>query len=175
MADNKYLVGVYDDERVLLTAVARVRESGIKIHEVFTPFPVHGLGHALGYAQPRMGVPAFAWGLCGTVCAFLLTFWTMGVDWPMNIGGKNFFPFPTNIPIVFELTVLLAAFGMAFTFFVMEGLGPTVVKPMIFDPRSTDDKFIMAIDLGTNISVTESSITDSLRDSGAIEVNIKEV
>lgn len=174
MADNKYLVGVYDDERVVMTAIESVRRSGIKIHEVFTPFPIHGLGHALGYSSPRMGIPAFAWGITGTICAFLLTFWTMGVDWPMNVGGKNFFPFPTNIPIVFELTVLLAAFGMAFTFFVMEGLGPTA-KPLIFDPRSTDDKFIMAIDLGNNTNVSEMSITDALRNSGAIEVNIKEV
>ena len=92
----------------------------------------------------------------------------------MNVGGKNFFPFPTNIPIVFELTVLFAAFGMAFTFFFMEGLGPTV-KPLIFDPRSTDDKFIMAIDLGNNTSITEGVISDTLKNSGAIEVNIKEV
>jgi hypothetical protein len=174
MTDNKFLVGIYDDERVVLKAVEKVRESGIKIHEVFTPFPVHGLGHALGYKMPRMGVPAFMFGMTGTVCAFLLTFWTMGVDWPMNVGGKNFFPFPTNIPIVFELTVLFAAFGMAFSFFFMEGLGPTV-KPLIFDPRSTDDKFIMAIDLGNNTSVTEGVISDTLKNSGAIEVNIKEV
>ncbi|MDP5140161.1 MAG: DUF3341 domain-containing protein, partial [Spirosomaceae bacterium] len=58
MTDNKFLVGVYDDERVVLKAVDKVRQSGIKIHEVFTPFPVHGLGHALGYEMPRMGVTA---------------------------------------------------------------------------------------------------------------------
>lgn len=174
MADNKYLVGVYDDERVVLTAVEKIRNANIKIHEVFTPFPVHGLGHALGYAHPRMGVPAFLFGMTGTICAFLLTFWTLGIDWPMNIGGKNFFPFPTNIPIVFELTVLLAAFGMSFTFFIMEDLGPTK-KPLIFDPRSTDDKFIMAIDMSNNSSMAEDKITEALKDSGAIEVNIKEV
>jgi hypothetical protein len=172
MADKKYIVGVYDDEDVVVKAVEKVRNSGVKIHEVFTPFPIHGLDHALGYDRPRMGVAAFLFGITGTTLAFLLTFWTLGIDWPMNIGGKNFFPFPTNIPIVFELTVLLAAYGMSFTFFIMEGMGPTV-KPVIFDPRSTDDKFIMAIDLSSN-SNDESEISSILKDSGASEVNIKE-
>jgi hypothetical protein len=173
MADKKYIVGVYDDEDVVVKAVSKVRDSGVKIHEVFTPFPIHGLDHALGYDRPRMGVAAFLFGITGTTLAFLLTFWTLGIDWPMNIGGKNFFPFPTNIPIVFELTVLLAAYGMSFTFFIMEGMGPTV-KPIIFDPRSTDDKFIMAIEVSKNSS-SESEITDILKGSGASEVNIKEV
>ena len=173
MADNKYLVGVFDDEEEVMHAIEEVRGKGVKIHEVYTPFPVHGLDHVLGYDRPRMGVAAFLFGMTGTICAFLLTFWTLGIDWPMNIGGKNFFPFPTNIPIVFELTVLLAAFGMSFTFFVMEGLGPTA-KPVIFDTRSTDDKFVMAIDLSKN-KLAESNITELLKSNGASEVNVKEV
>jgi hypothetical protein len=120
-----------------------------------------------------MGIAAFVFGITGTCCALLLTFWTMGIDWPLNVGGKNFFPWPTNVPIVFELTVLLASFGMAFTFFVMEGMGPTA-KPIIFDVRSTDDKFVMAIDLSKN-KLSEIEITDILKDSGASEVNVKEV
>jgi hypothetical protein len=173
MADKKYIVGIFDDEDVVMDAVTKVRGSNIKIHEVFCPYPVHGLDHVLGYERPRMGVPAFLFGITGTTLAFLLTFWTLGVDWPMNIGGKNFFPFPTNIPIVFELTVLLAAFGMSFTFFFMEGLGPSS-KPVIFDPRSTDDKFVMAIDTDKN-SVSEGDITEMLKSVGASEVNIKEI
>jgi hypothetical protein len=173
MADKKYLVGIFNDEDVVLDAVQKIRSKGIKIHEVFCPYPVHGLDHVLGYERPRMGVPAFLFGITGTSLAFLLTFWTLGIDWPMNIGGKNFFPFPTNIPIVFELTVLLAAFGMAFTFFFMEGLGPSV-KPLIFDIRSTDDKFAMAIDLNKN-TISDSEITSFLKEVGAEEVNLKEV
>lgn len=173
MADSKYLVGVFDDEDVVLHAAEDVRHKGVKVHEVYTPFPIHGLDRALGYERPRMGIAAFLFGLTGTCCALLLTIWTLGFDWPMNIGGKNFIPFPTNIPITFELTVLLAAFGMSFTFFIMEGMGPTA-KPIIFDVRSTDDKFVMAVDLAKN-KLSESEITTILKESGATEVNIKEV
>ncbi len=173
MAHKKYIVGIFDDEDVVKDAVGKVRGSKVKIQEVFCPYPVHGLDLALGYDRPRMGVPAFLFGITGTSLAFLLTFWTMGIDWPMNIGGKNFIPFPTNIPIVFELTVLLAAFGMAFTFFFMEGLGPTT-KPVIFDERSTDDKFAMAIDMSKN-TLSDAEIQTILKESGASEVSVKEI
>ncbi|MCR9062463.1 MAG: DUF3341 domain-containing protein [Cytophagales bacterium] len=173
MAHKKYILGVFDDEDVVLHAVSDVREKGVNIHEVYSPFPIHGLDHALGYKRARMGVPAFLFGITGTSLAFLLTFWTLGWDWPMNIGGKNFIPFPTNIPIVFELTVLLASYGMAFTFFGMEKLSP-VSKPIIFDERITDDKFVMAIEVSKN-SVSEEDITGFLKSTGATEVNIKEI
>ncbi len=173
MAGKRYLVGIFGDEDIVLEAAESVRRKEVKIQEVYCPYPVHGLDHALGYERPRMGVPAFFFGLTGTTLAFLLTFWTLGWDWPMNIGGKNFIPFPTNIPIVFELTVLLAAFGMSFTFFITEGLGPTA-KPVIFDERSTDDKFVMAIDLSKN-KISDEEITQILKDAGAEEVNVKEV
>jgi hypothetical protein len=172
MSKNKFLVGIFDDEDVVLNAVSKIRGQEVKIDEVYCPYPVHGLDHALGYDRPRMGVAAFLFGITGTTLAFLLTFWTLGIDWPMNIGGKNFFPFPTNIPIVFELTVLFAAFGMAFTFFFMEGLGPSN-KPVIFDERSTDDKFAMAIDLSKN-KLSDTEISSILKSSGATEVNVKE-
>lgn len=173
MADNsKYLVGIFDDEDVLMKAVSKVRGSGIKIEEVYTPFPMHGLDKALGYEHPRMGVAAFLFGMTGTVCALLLTFWTMGVDWPMNIGGKNFFPFPTNIPIMFELTVLFAAFGMVGTFLVMHGLKPSA-EPRIFDLRITDDKFAMVVNLSDNKQADET-IAETLKGAGAIEVNAKQ-
>ena len=172
MTDNKYLVGVYDDERVVLKAVTDVRDSGIKIHEVFTPFPVHGLGHALGYAMPRMGVPAFLFGMTGTICAFLLTFWTLGVDWPMNIGGKNFFPFPTNIPIVFELTVLFAGIGMVVSYYIVNGLGFGVDNPTL-DDRITDDKFCLAFQTNGYSDSEIENLSGFLSRTGASEVSSK--
>ncbi|MFN8690918.1 MAG: quinol:electron acceptor oxidoreductase subunit ActD, partial [Cyclobacteriaceae bacterium] len=44
-----YLVGVFNDEDVLLHGVEHIREKGVRIEEVYTPFPVHGLDEALGY------------------------------------------------------------------------------------------------------------------------------
>ena len=48
MALKRFVVACFDDEEVLFPAVKRVRNAGYKIQDVYTPFPVHGLDHALG-------------------------------------------------------------------------------------------------------------------------------
>lgn len=168
---KNYVLGIFDDEDVLLKGVAQVREKGVKIEEVYTPFPVHGLEHALGYKRSKLSVAAFLFGATGTSLALLMQSWMMGVDWPMIIGGKPNLPIPSFIPVTFELTVLLAAFGMVGTFFVSRNLKP-YGKPKIFDVRSTDDKHVMAIDLAEN-KMSADEIKAVLRDASAIEVNDK--
>jgi len=59
---KNYLLGVYDDEDVLVEAVGKVRNAGVKIHEVYTPFPVHGLDTALGYNYSNLPIASFIYG-----------------------------------------------------------------------------------------------------------------
>ena len=170
--NSKFLVGIFDDDDVVLKAVREVRESGVRIHEVYTPFPVHGLDVALGHPRSRLGIVAFMFGTMGLITAFLLMSYTEKFDWPMIIGGKDSFSFPIYIPIAFELTVLFTALGMVSTFILSNNMGPTV-KPLMFDLRTTDNKFAMAIDLENN-SLQETAIESILKQSGAAEVNVKQ-
>lgn len=171
-ADKHFVVGIFDDEDVLLSAVKKVRGNGVKIHEVFTPFPVHGLDEVLGYARTRLPIAAFLFGLTGTALALLMQIWMLGYDWPMDIGGKNFASIPPFIPVTFELTVLLASLGMVATFMIVSDMKP-YKWPRQFDIRSTDDKHVMAIDLALNRGKTKDELTRILKDCGASEVNEK--
>jgi hypothetical protein len=172
MAQGKdFLVGIFDDEDVLLKAIKDIRGQGVKIHEVYSPFPVHGIEDALGYKRSRLAIVAFLFGLLGTSLALTMQIGMMSVDWPMIIGGKDYLPLPSFIPVTFELTVLLASFGMVGTFFVISNLKPWG-KPKLFDIRITDDKHVMAIDLSKN-SNDEAAIDKILKGSGASEVNKK--
>ncbi len=166
---QNYLVGIFNDEDVLLKAVRQVREKGVKIFEVYTPFPVHGLEDELGYKKTRLPIAAFLFGLTGTILALTMQMWMLGVDWPMIIGGKDFVSLPPFIPVTFELTVLISAFGMVGTFMVVSDLKP-YKDPNLFDKRSTDDKHVMAINLGNN-SLASDDIKSILSDVGAEEVN----
>lgn len=168
---TNYVLGVYDDEDVLMSAVHKVRGEGVKIEEVYSPFPVHGLEDALGYKRSWLSIAAFLFGITGTTLAITMQAGMMTVDWPMIIGGKDHFPLPSFIPVTFELTVLLASFGMVGTFLGISNLKPWG-KPRIFDIRITDDKHVMAIDLDGN-SKSENDIKKVLQGSGAIEVNNK--
>ena len=170
--DKNFVLGIYDDEDVLLKAIKHVREEGVKIHEVYSPFPVHGIEDVLGYKRSRLSVVAFMFGLLGTSLALTMQIGMMGVDWPMIIGGKNHIAFPDFIPVTFELTVLLASFGMVGTFLVISGLKPWA-KPRLFDIRVTDDKHVMAVDLAKN-NLSEDQIKGIISGSGATEVNNKD-
>lgn len=78
-------------------------------YDVNTPYPLHGMDHAMRLRPSRMGFFALAFGLLGTVSAVGLMTWVTLVEYPMVIGGKPFWSWPAFVPIAFELTVLLAS------------------------------------------------------------------
>jgi hypothetical protein len=169
--DNKYICGVYGDDDIVIKAVKSIREAGVNIHEVFSPFPIHGIDDALGYKRSRLPQAAFVFGALGLFLALLMQYWMMGYDWQMIIGGKDFASLPPFIPVIFELTVLLSALGMVGTFFVVSDLKP-YKKVKIFDIRITDDKHVIAIDLADN-KLLKEEISKIVKKSGAEEVNEK--
>jgi hypothetical protein len=171
-ANKNFVVGIFDDEDILLEGVEKVRGNGVKIHEVYSPFPVHGLDEALGYKRSRLPRAAFLFGMTGTCLALTMQIWMLGYDWPMIIGGKNFASLPPFIPVTFELTVLLAALGMVATFMIVSDMKP-YKWPRQFDLRSTDDKHVMAIDLALNAGKTKEDIKRILKEAGASEANDK--
>lgn len=168
---ENFLVGIFDDEDVLVHAVENIRDKGVKIKEVYSPFPVHGLDEALGYARTRLPIAAFLFGLAGTTLGLAGQIWMLGFDWPMIIGGKNFYSIPPFIPVTFEFTVLLSAFGMVGTFLVVCDMKP-YKWPRVYDIRSTEDKHVMAIDLGAN-RMGKEDIRRILKENGASEINEK--
>jgi len=156
-----------------MKAVHDLRSNGIKIHEVFTPYAIHGLDENLGYKRSRLDIAAFMFGFLGLTCGLTMMISMNGFDWPMNIGGKSNAPIPDFIPISFECTVLFAAFGMVGTFFTASNLFPWS-SPKIFDVRTTDDKFVIAVELSKN-KKSKEEISVLLSQYGASEVNEKEI
>ena len=168
MAIKKFVVGSFDDENVLFPAVKRVRSAGYKIHDVYTPYPVHGLDGALGLRQTSLHTAGFIYGITGTTTALTGISWIFDADWLMNIGGKPHIPLPAMIPITFELTVLFAAVGMVYTFCWLCQIAPGV-KKHVFHPRATDDLFVMVIECTEHTNVEE--VKAFLNTTGAKEIN----
>lgn len=168
---KRFVVGTYEDENVLFPAVKNVRKSGYKIHDVYTPYPVHGLDRAMGLRETSLHTAGFIFGLLGTITAIGGMGWIFVADWPLNIGGKPHFPLPAFIPIAFELTVLFSGVGMVLTYCYLNQMMPGVKKHH-FSPRATDDAFIMVIELtpGSN----EEEIKGFLQQNGAIDINTQE-
>ena len=60
-----FFVLLYDDDDVILQAVKDIREKGVHINEVYSPFPIHGLDHALGLKPTRLAITSFIYGCTG--------------------------------------------------------------------------------------------------------------
>jgi hypothetical protein len=170
MARKKFIIGNFDDEAVLFPAVKEVRKAGYKIHDVFTPFPIHGLDKAMGLRDTSLHTAGFIYGITGTATAVGFITWALTVDWPLNFGGKPFFSLPAWIPITFELTVLFASVGMVLTFCYLCQLAPFVKKDH-FDLRSTDDHFVMALECTPKTN--EAEAIAFLKSLGAVDVNVQ--
>jgi hypothetical protein len=170
---SKLVHAVYDDDDTLLHAVKDVKKADYHIEEVFTPFPVHGLDHAMGLAGTRIAVAAFLYGILGFSVALTMINHIMIEDWPQNIGGKPSFTFmenlPAFVPVIFEMTVFFAAHLMVITFYLRSKLWPfkKAENPM---PETTDDKFLMQV----AIQGDEKKLLTLLKKSGAIDISIHE-
>ena len=174
-AEKKFVYGIFNDDEVVVNAIGTLRSQGLKVKDVISPFPIHGIDPIIGIKNTRLGIMAFLYGITGLTVATLGMRYFMVSDWPMNIGGKPNFTYLDNmlafVPISFEFTVLCAAHGMAITYLLRNKTLPGMPAQNP-DPRTTDDKFVMAINVDKN-KVSAADIKKALKESGAIEVNVK--
>ena len=175
---DKVIYAMYDYDEVLKDGAKKLVSKGVKIAEVFSPFPIHGIDPIIGIKNTRLGIMAFIYGLTGLLLATVGMRFFMVTDWPMNIGGKPNFSYLDNIlafiPITFEFTVLCAAHGMAITYMLRNKTLPGMPAQNP-DPRTTDDKFVMEIRLSENANFSESDLQTWLKETGIIELDQKEI
>ncbi|HVB02470.1 MAG TPA: DUF3341 domain-containing protein [Chitinophagaceae bacterium] len=168
MAIKNFVIGCFQDEPQIFEAVKKVRLSGFKLHDVYTPYPVHGLDKAMGLRGTSLHTAGFVYGLLGTLTAVGGMGFCTAISWQLNIGGKPHFPLAAFIPITFELTVLFASVGMTMTFCWLNQIMPGV-KKHIFHHRQTDDLFVVAIELTSHTSAVE--VSQFFQSLGAIEIS----
>src|SRR5450432_2019960 len=171
MSVKKFIVGCFDEEAALFSAVKSVRKNGYKIHDVYTPFPIHGLDKVMGLRDTSLHTAGFIYAITGTATALSCISWVLTSDWPLNIGGKPHFALPAWIPIIFELTVLFASVGMVLTFCYLCQMAP-FVKKHHFNLRSTDDQFTMVIECTDKTNVAE--LQAFLKSTGAFDVHVQD-
>jgi hypothetical protein len=169
------VAGEFSSPEALLEAVRSARAAGYRNMDAFTPYPVHGLDHALGLRRSWLGYLAFGFGLVGAISALLLQWWTGAVDYPLVIGGKPPFAFEFSIPITFELTVLFASFAAVGGMLAANGL-PRLSHPVFRAEafrRVTDDGYMLLIE-GSDPHFETQACTRLLASLGAIHTEVVE-
>ncbi len=163
------IIGVYDDEDLIVEAIHHIQKKDIKIKDVLTPIPIHGVFEALKL-ESRLPLATFLYGTLGAILVFAFLYWTSVVSYPLKFGGK-----PLNslsfIIIMFVGTIFVATFLTFMTFFIRQKLFPGK-EVQVLDPRATDDKFLIVVDKDEDLSAKEiTAIKKAFKDSGASEVN----
>ena len=170
---TKAIYALYDDDEVMIDGAKAILSKNVRIKDVYSPFPIHGLENVLGIKWTRLAINAFLYGLTALALALLGMSYFMIQDWPMNIGGKPSFDLyqnlPAFIPVTFEFTVLCAAHGMAITYLIRNWTLPGV-QARNPHPRTTDDHFAIEIDWSENEGVSADDIKTILKDTKPVEI-----
>jgi hypothetical protein len=174
MNDNPELFGIvaeFVEPNELVRAAARVHAEGYRNTEAYAPMPVEGLAEAIGFPRSRMPLVVLIGGVIGGLSGIALQYWTMVIDYPLNIGGKPYNSWPAFVPVVFELTVLVAALFAVLGMLAMNGL-PRPHHPLFGIPqfnRASQDRFFLLI-LSRDRKFHAQSVRDFLKSLGALEV-----
>jgi len=153
------VIAEFETPGALMKAAEEVRKAGYRWWDCCTPFPVHGLDKAMGIRNTILPIPVFFAGLTGTTIAFLLQSFTNSWDfsiwalvwvtgYPFLISGKPLMSLPAFIPVMFELTILLAATSCFGLMFLFNGL-PRHSHPLLANDRFrrvTNDRFFVVIE-----------------------------
>lgn len=163
-----FKVGVFEEEGKLIASLKNLDEKGIRIHEVFTPYPIHDVIKILK-RKSLLPTAGLIYGLTGAVAVLAFLYYTSVIDWPIVYGGKPFNSFPSFIIITIVLTIFIVTITSLGTFSARSKLVPGNTN-LIFDERATDDKFIIVI---ADNEVEPGQFTEAsewMKKDGAIEV-----
>jgi len=132
------LMAEFDDPSSLVAAVRRTREAGYRKMDAYSPFPIEELSEAMGHSYDSLPLLVLAGGVLGGAGGFFLQYYASVVDYPLNIGGRPPFSWPSFIPVTFEMTILVAAFAAVLGMLGLNGL------PMPYHPVFNVERFALA-------------------------------
>jgi len=174
MNKHTYILGIFEDEDMLLASLKKIRDNGVEIADVFMPYPVHGVEKAAGIKESRMHGAALVFGAIGLVLTLAFLYWSAVISYPLEYGGKPIISIPSWIVIGFVLTINIASFLSVAVFFIKCGMFPGKT-PKIMDEGVSDDKFVIAIDKTSWFtSDMIETINKVFKSNGAVEIKEKE-
>jgi hypothetical protein len=169
---NYGLMAEFDSPSAVVAAARRTYGAGYRRINAYSPFPIEELSEAIGYHRDYVALCTLICGVIGALGGFMLQYWTGGIDYPINVGGRPLMSLPAFIPITFECTVLLAAFG-AFIGNLMMNRLPQPYHPAFNVPsfaRASQDRFFLCVK-SDDPMYHKTKTRDFLESLGAIEVS----
>lgn len=163
------IIGIFEDEGLLISALKIIRDKNIEITEVFTPYPIHEVFEIMK-RKTKLQIATFLFAAFGLVLSYGFIYWTSVISYPLTYGGKPYHAIPSFIIICFVTTICVAILLSVITFFIRSRLYPGKT-PTIIDHRITDNAFVILIDIQPETTSDEiQTINSLLMKNGAVEV-----
>lgn len=142
------LIAEFEEPDDLMAAAHKAYEAGYRRMDAYTPFPMEELAEVIGFHHTRLPLVVLICGLSGAVFGFMLQYFALGIDYPLNINGRALFSWQSFVPITFECTILFAALGAVASWILMNGL-PQPYHPVFNAPnfeRASQDRFFLCLE-----------------------------
>jgi Protein of unknown function (DUF3341) len=142
------LLAEFETGDAMAAAARKATAAGYTRMDCYSPYPVGDAADAMGFPKSEMGPVMFIGGLTGACAGFLMQYWANAYGYPLNVGGRPYFSWPSFIPITFEMMVLTTALTGLFGLIAICGL-PRYNHPLFnskaFD-RASRDRFFLCIE-----------------------------
>jgi len=166
---NPHIIGIFEEEEELISALNIIRNKNIEITEVFTPYPIHEVIKIMK-RKTKLQIATFLYAAFGLVLSYVFIYWTSVISYPLTYGGKPYHAIPSFIIICFVTTICVAILLSVITFFIRSRLYPGKT-PTIIDHRITDNAFVILINIQPETPSDEiETINSLLMKNGAVEV-----
>jgi hypothetical protein len=142
------IMAEFDSPTALVAAIHQARDAGYRVMDAYSPIPVEEVAEALHIHDRLLPILVFFGGLAGCIGGMSLAYWTSVIDYPINVGGRPFFSWPSFLPVTFETTVLCAALTTVLGLLALNGL-PMPYHPVFNVPQfalATREKFFLCIE-----------------------------
>jgi hypothetical protein len=168
------LLAEFRSAKALVEAAERAHEAGFREMDAYTPYPIEHLAHVVAdHKRSKVPLICLTGGVVGALGGFALAYWTSVVDYPINVAGRPFNSWPAFIPVIFECTILLAAFSAGIGMLALNRL-PEPYHPVFnverFREKASRDGYFLCIE-AKDPKFDRAAVRDFLVGTGAVEVS----
>ncbi len=163
------VLAVFDTPEAMKRAAARLRQSGLRAFEAYTPYPVEGLDEII-HPGPQRFLPLlmFVAAIVGAAWGYWIQYWDEALSYPLNVGGRPYNSWPAFAVGTFEFMLLVAVAAGFFGMLAVSRL-PRLYHP-IFEARAFErasrDRFIICIE-ASDPNFDSASIHEAFLQLGA--------